>query len=551
MIRRTIFIALTLLLALGLFSGPAVAEEAKRVALAPITLNAPKDLDYLVQGVRDMLVSRLASPQIRLIDQSELELALSQVGQPLTAAGAAQVAQKVKADYIIFGSITKLGNRFSLNWQVLNAKDPKKPTGLARTTSEDGLIDTVDELALMARQVVSGLPPTTLVARQAPAQPASQAKPAAQPAKPKKPINVFTSSGQGQADDTDALATTFKARQNALNIFRIKPVMPAPLAMGTGDVNGDGNEDLLVMNLDSLAIYTFGREGLQQFVRIPDPMKGRLLMVSAGDVDGDGKAEIALTALYGQLPTGAIFKLEGTKLRELDRHKLENLRIIKTPNGPTVAGQKALMDRIFFGEFIRYALIGGKLKRSGVIAGNKKVDFSTLVLADLDQDGASESIGLSYEEKITVVTSTGQVIYRSENVFGGTNNYLAPQNQGAEEAQEGHFINNGLDVTDVDGDGQMEIIAAANEDSMHRYTMQLRHYHDGAVYALGWSGSMLTPKFSTPPVPQYLAGAGVIKLKDGSKQLVMAGSDPVSFGGLLNIFEKTKGYTFSAPVNVD
>ncbi len=550
--RVTCSIAVWLLVAAMLIAWRPASAEAKvnRVALVPFSLNAPGDLAYLIQGVQDMLTSRLASAEIELVDPAEVELAAAKLKRPLTAKAAAKVAERTKADFVVFGSVTKLGPRYSLNWQVLKAAEPAKPTGIARTASEDKLIDTVDEMALLVREVISGKPPTALVARGPAASAAAPAAPSpARKKEAKKPTNVFTQAGESSTSEDEALLTTFKAQKQAVGLFNIKPISPAPLTMCVGDVDGDGSDEVLILNTESLAIYKWKNGSLLQHVRIPKPMKGRMIMISAGDVNGDGRAEIAMTALYGQLPTASLFKFDDNRLIEMDTLSRYHLRIIQSPKGPILVGQQALLDVLFFGDFIRYSLVGGKLKPSGKIMGQRHIEFPTLVLADLDGDQRAEGVGLDDEEKLTVVNAAGKVLYRSESYFGGTNNFLQPDREGGDVNETGYFINSGLSLADVDGDGQREIIAVSNEDVTRRYTMQMRHYRKGSVYALSWSGGILTPKFRTPQVPQYLAGAGVMKLEGGQKMLVMVGSEPVTFGGLLNIFNKIKGFTFTAPVS--
>lgn len=544
------FFAALMILTLCLFPSPALADEPKKAALVPITVRAPQDLSYLAQGIQDMLVSRLASEELVIIDPAEVDLALTGVKRPLTPKTAGAVAEKIGADFVIYGTMVAMGKNYSLNWSVFKRNDPGKAVGLARTTDENGLIDTVDEMALMVREVISGRPPTSYVS-QAPegAKPAAGATDEQDQVEEKRDdedLAVF--SGSGRAADNPL--ATFESTSSGDGVFKIQPVSPAPMTMSVGDLNGDGSDDILILSLKMLTIFVYEDGVAKQILRIPKPMKGRMLMVSAGDVDNDGRAEIAMTNLYGQFPSAAIFRLKGSKLVKVLSKERYHLRIIKSPRGSVLVGQEALMERFYYGNFIRYAMIGNKLRKAGTVAGHRDIEFPTLVLADLDRDGSSESIGLSYEDKLTVVSPAGKVIYRSDKPFAGTNNTVQPDRQGGDEAEREYAINSGLDVADLDGDRIPEIVVSHNNESTGRIVAKMRYYHKGSVFALNWRNGTMVPAWRTPPVRQYVAAAKIIRIKDGKQVLVMAGTDPVAFSGLMNVFTGTRGYMFTAPVKV-
>lgn len=298
-----------------------------RVGIVPFQLHSSQDIGYLIQGIRDMLSSRLASPEIELVEPSEVNLALGGISKPLTPAKAAKVAQRLKADFVIYGSVTKLGQRYSLNWQILNAASPERPTGLARTATEDELIPIIDEMAGLAREVISGRAPTILVARPKPSQSKEEGQTPETPAKA-EPEEAKLFARAGQPDPTKPSTATFQPQSQGHSVFNVLNVAPRPLAVATGDVDGDEVDETLLINEKGLSVITFKGQEPELLARLNRPLPGRLLMVSAGDVDGDGRAEIALTSLYGTLPRSSIFKFKGRRLEKVAKLARHHLRII-------------------------------------------------------------------------------------------------------------------------------------------------------------------------------------------------------------------------------
>ena len=529
-----------------------------RVGIVPFDLHSSQDIGYLVQGIKDMLSSRLASPETLLIEPSEVTAAAAGLKGSLSPSAAAQIMEKLKADFLVYGSITKLGTKYSLNWKISSAASPENPTGLARTATEDELIPIIDEMAGLAREVISGRPPTILVTRPKPDQAETQEPPETKPApgsqpaaKPDKKSPVFErQDGEGPQDEDDPEGT-FKAQTVGANLFLPVNVSPRPLTMAVGDLDGDKVDEVVLISEKQIQIYDFKDKLPGQVLRINKPLSGRLMMVSTGDVDNDGQDEIALTSLYGHLPRAAIFKYRGKKLQQLAALSNQHLRIIRTPQGPVLVAQEAILSDLFSGSFIQYSLAGGKLARVGGIPGSNDIEFSTLARGDITGDGQTESVGLSYTEKLTVVNSSGRVIFRSGQKFGGTNNVIALPDKNPNNEDIVYSLNAPVLIEDIDHDGKLEALVVHNTDTARRISVNLSHYRRGSVYVMAWTGRAMSTTWRTPQLEEYMATAGIVTLGDKSRWLVMAGSEPEFYGGTFKLWKKTKGYLFRAPLTFE
>ena len=523
---------------------------AKKVALLPLAGHTPPESAYLVKGVEDMLASRLASKDIVLVDPAEVDLALDKSrGKRLTTSQAAQLAKNLKADFVIYGSMAKLGDRFSLNWRILNRTDPKKPLGLARSTDENGLIDVVEEMADMARQVIAGKAPTVLVAKQEDESASAPAEtPKAKPKKEKARRSLFSAPGSsGAASDGSIFAAPVESSDGAFSIAR---TTGAPLQMAVADLDGDKTDELITISRKSITIFSLANGRPAQIAMIRSPLSNTLYMISAGDIDKDGRDEVALSGLSGQLPESALFKYIKGRLVFISEKYTKHLRIIDGPGGSIIAGQDATIADFFVGPFTQYRLSGKKLIRIRKIPGYREILFPTLTMWDGNGDGAYEIVGLGVTEKLTVLNPGGAVLYRSSGFFGGTYNYLdlVIMDDPRKDEKGVVDINSGIATFDINGDGRKEILVVSNKDSAARLTTYFRNYKNGHVSVLEWSdkGAPVI-LYQTPVVDDYVSSCGVARMKK-KNLFVMSASEPYLLGDPL---DTAKGYVYSAPLDVE
>ena len=124
---RSIFLRATFLLfvimnLLVLCNSKMGIANVTKVAFLPFQVNAEEDIEYINEGIRKMLVSRITyGAHIVVIEQNLVKDALSNdlPGQ-LTKEKVQKIGNTLGAGYVIFGSISKIGNNLSIDVNVLN-----------------------------------------------------------------------------------------------------------------------------------------------------------------------------------------------------------------------------------------------------------------------------------------------------------------------------------------------------------------------------------------------------------------------------------------------
>ncbi len=149
-------------LATNLMASPARAEPPPKLLLLPIVVHSAEDPTYLREGLADMLNARLAR-----IGALELIHGDSTTSGTTQLARARDAAQKLGADYVLFGSFTRFGQGASLDVQCASAaagaREPLREI-FVHSGSIGDIIPDLDELAgkvsrfARGETVVSGSP---------------------------------------------------------------------------------------------------------------------------------------------------------------------------------------------------------------------------------------------------------------------------------------------------------------------------------------------------------------------------------------------------------
>jgi TolB-like protein len=124
--KKGMGLILLLLLFLSLASS-LPAQGPLRVAILPFQIHSAENLAYLKEGIYDIISSRLtASGEIHVIGKSRIENVLIEMRPArITEEVVREAGTRLKADYVVMGSITKIGDFISLDARLIDTKGGK------------------------------------------------------------------------------------------------------------------------------------------------------------------------------------------------------------------------------------------------------------------------------------------------------------------------------------------------------------------------------------------------------------------------------------------
>lgn len=492
-------------LLIGIFLFPsffAVAAD-KRVALFPLAFYADPRKAHLRQGLRTMLESRLSGEGLEIIASDSI-LSESDKQGVTSDQRATELAKLLKANYAIFGSITSLGTGYSLDLSFLDlTKAEPAVTKVSEAVGEDQLIPKVSDMAYEFRAMVAGV---DIRKQTAPT-----------------PVPKETKGG-----------IFFKQTEESSG-FRPAgrlSVKEGIMSLDVGDLDGDGQPEIVALSRNSLMIYKRDLNSLVLKEILRAGTAEEFLKVSVGDVDGNGKAEIYLVSFYGSRAQTSVWEWTGKFTKKLDR-QTGHIQVLRNQSSghASLIYQGSAMDIFYTGKLYEMAYDQeGKLVRREALPDLKGAQFYTLTLYDVNRDGTPEYLGLGeprmdQRAPLMIWDAAGTPLHRGDDI-GGTNNYLRVGKRNPDDLPPVMAMNSKLVVMDVDEDGKKEILAVANNPMVSRIDFVL--YYDGSVVAYKPEGATLVEAYKSGKIRFCLTDMAV-----HGKTLYVAGDE----GEILNIAE--------------
>ena len=488
------FLAFLLSLALSL---PFKAHSSdKMLVLFPMAMYADQSKSYLKQGIKIMLMSRLSGGGIDVISGEALEPLLDgkEKDGVISKKRAEDIARRLKADYAVFGSITAVGDGYSLDLSLIELiKDKSRLTRVSEAADGNQFIPKMADVAYQIRAIIEGKEiPTQKMAGRVGVLPEGETT-----------KGLFSRSQQDKQGPMVEKGLLFKPTREAQGLEptgRISLNMSV-MAFDMGDLDGDGEAELVFLDHKRLFIYS-KREGT--FV-LRDSLKSALgedlLKVSVGDVNNNGRAEIYLMSCYGSRARTSVYEWAGGFKRLYRR--TGHIQAVRYPGGgkSLLFFQGTKMNEFFSGRiyYMNYDQ-GGKLTKGEKLPKLEGIQFYTLALFDINKDGKTEFLGLGKGSTLHAWDKQGKLLSRSGKKVGGTNNAIRVGLRDEPGGLEPRIaFNSRLLVTDVDGDGNNEVLAIKNIPLIG-HTVEFKVFKESVLIAYRIDGMRFIPAWTTKDI---------------------------------------------------
>jgi len=98
----------------------------------PFTINSAENIDYIKQGIEEMLASRISVPdKINVTNKNIVndEIKKSKIKE-ITESNVYSLGKKLNSDYVVWGSITKIGSSISIDGKLVDILNNKSDIGI-------------------------------------------------------------------------------------------------------------------------------------------------------------------------------------------------------------------------------------------------------------------------------------------------------------------------------------------------------------------------------------------------------------------------------------
>ena len=521
------------------------AAEPTRVLVLPFSINADKDLAYLKKGVADMLASRLAlKDEVVVIRSTDSSLAAAQIPEPIDVGAAAALGVKSRADYVLFGSLTVLGDSVSTDARFFDVNQKQAVLNFSEMGNTQGeIISHINLLAVRIKEEVFGR--KTIASRPAPQQSTETQEDdtAVSRKHPEKLLDKEAGVGFGDSEDssmtTEVNATLWKTRtfKTAIRGFAI------------GDVDGDNINETVFVSSNVIYIYRYMNRRFTKVVEVQGPLPDGLLGINVGsksphnfigvdvaDINGNNTAEIFVTSLTDKSRLMSfVLEWDGTEYKTIVKEQNWHYRVIKaSADGPRILlGQKGGFNKVFIGGVYELGWNNIDYVPEDKQRLPKWVNVYGFTYGDVLNEGQDSVLAIRKDSTLSILDKDGQEQWTSDDTYGGSDiMVLAPSEMKIKKKEgklidptsfDGIYLKQRIFVADLDQDKSNEVIVVKNFDAARGLFHRLKKFTSGHFEALVWDNVGLRKKWKTRKFTGYISDYDVSDMNnDGTDELVFA-----------------------------
>ncbi len=481
-------------------NGFSAEEEAMaapgKIIFLPFTVKTDKPLQYLQDGLTDILATRMTNRTgLTAVHRSSKTKKLAALIEKGDQQAFREMLKTIDADYLVIGSLEQQDNDYEIMIYVFNRKRPTPSSFTKTIPSLDKAIPAMDEISLeIANQVFNKEQPERLAST----APENEGTSGFQTAHPDR---AYREGLYQPAAILGIDGDEFKV----LSSKRSRKISSGVRAMAVGDLNGDGAEEIVVLEKGNLAVYRLQEGHFQHVVDQPLPRHLAMHAVTLADLDGNGLQEIYITANRDDVPSSMVYEWDGSTFRSL----FENVPYYLRP-GTNLQGKEVLIGQVggetgpsgrSFYQIVRSQ--DGKLEKADTITVPRGFNLLDFIRADLDQDGTLEFIGITTKNRLVILDPSGKSLWKSEEDYGASRDFLGTLSSNRPGGRTPTYMHTRLIVRDLDGDGKPEIIIGRNRVTNVKFLDRLRYFEGSSISALSWDGAEMSTLWETKKISGY------------------------------------------------
>jgi TolB-like protein len=510
----------------------ALSADVKRIALLPFKINAEKDLSFLRDGIFDMLSTRLAQEgRVEVISRAKVDAAMQSAAASGTVneAAARSIGSRLNADFVLFGSLTVLGENVSIDSKMVNISGGQ-PTMTFFDQSKD-LGAVITKINLMAADINAKIFGRTLAAAKTPvvaAQPQPTPKKSNIHAHPESVLEGDGFTSQQQSDTGDSGSGVFipeEARESQQKFWKSANFKHLINGVALGDVDGDGKTETVIVAPHAVIIYRSESGRFGKIAEIGQSSNKYLTGVDIADINDNGYAEIFVTGFNAKRTIVSSFVLEydGENFTKSIDDSYWIYRVTDTPaRGRILLGQRPRVTKSLSGTIFEMIWQGAEYVPTAEIKTPRHTSLMGLTIGDVLNDGQETAVGYKPNDHIQVIDSAGNTIWDSPDRYGGSMVYYNAPLEDRGQVENKRYFPMRLVIWQNIANKDSEVIAVKNHDLTER-KLNYRRFTKTQIEAFTWNGIDLAPRWKSRQMSGYIPDFAVGDFdNDGRDELVAA-----------------------------
>nr|WP_320011700.1 VCBS repeat-containing protein [uncultured Desulfobulbus sp.] len=481
------------------------ATAASPVAAKPQVLFLPFDVQitgsysYLQNGLASTLASRLSSrANVAAVAQTTTSTQLAQALKKGNYSRFGQMLMQSSADYLVMGSLAPKDGQFELVSYVFTRTGSQAPKQFEQDfQSVDDAMSAVDAMAWDISGKVFNKPKPDALAGAG-----GNGMSGFQTAHPERAYREGLFSGSTTGLEHGGPFELIKS-------FRSKGVAGEAMDINVADLEGDGQQEILVLTKDALRLYRNDNGAFRMLATIDLPNHLNYHAITMADLNGNGLQEIYISASNGDNPEATVMEWDGRAIQNLTDHVPWYLATITSPGTPPLlVGQKSISY-----DFPSSELYTLKISNDGTIQPDTKLilppktTIFNFTIADINGDGSKEILTISHANRLQVFDTDGTLRWTSPDELGASNKFfgtLTSANNSVEADNDTRWIHTRIVITDLDRDGINDVLVGRNRVETVRFMPNLRYFDGASLAAYTWKDGSMHPLWETRKMPGYL-----------------------------------------------
>lgn len=494
-----------------------VPAMAASYVVAPFSVSGAQGYSYLGQAVPSMLTSRLyLQGQFEPVGRQDAAL---KEKAPSSRESASAMARKFGADYVIWGSITVMGDQASLDVSALSPDG--KVWKEAATSQVNALIGGLQNVADAINIEVFGRTDVTRAGAAA-----------------GSPSSAFLmNETRGSVQNGAYLNPSLRYQGTEDNRSQIRSQMLGfeCIGMEVGDINRDGKNEILLLNDNTLNAYVWQNGNKLVEIgeyRLPSSMKPVLVRIYTQDkktyvlLSGYDKGD---TAAYSQ-----VLQFSNGKFNVVVRNARRYLNVAKLPPlyAPVLIMQDSDRSKVVSGSVYEGRISGDEVVRGGKVANlPKQATVFNFSWIPADRGKRGDHLALIAEnETLLTFDARGNRLSGTEATYSGSSVYVEGDRGIGALASSGessdvvlYYVPMRMPVVDLDRDGRYELIVNKPVTTAGKLFSNYRTYPQGEVHAMLWNGMGMDLLWKTRRIKGTVCDVAVVDANNNGKlDLVVA-----------------------------
>ena len=503
---KRLLISLAVLL---LCAAPALAQEAKTFAVLPFGVHGPQEYQYLSQGVQSMLTTRLTWPDhFAPMDAGTVKKNVPAI--PSDAAAAEKIRQTLGVDYLVWGSLTIMGQECSLDVNTIDPEGANQPRPVQ--TQLNQVIPSLETVAQDINAQIFKRPesaaPKTVV-------------------KPMNEALIVNESQGGTAYANPSLQ--YQDADTSMGRWRSQTMPFASRGMVVCDGDGDGKNEVFIMTDSSILAYRVADGQMRQVAEMELPKSRNYVRLNSIDINRDGRHELVIAGAIDQDPKSLIVGFDG-KFTIIEDFIPYYLGVLNLPPAftPTLVGQSVGKTKYMQSSIHQMIKAGGKFELGPAI--DLPLGGNVFNVTFLPFENNHQIIMIDDFDRMRVFSATGAMLTVTDESYAGSNlgieyhpsalGMKAPD--ALQSPQYRVYIPLRAIPANLDKDNRYELIISRNISVSAQLFSNYRDYPQGEMHSLYWDGVGMSLQWKTARIKGTIADYALADLdNDGTLDMVV------------------------------